>query len=91
MYLWLIILQTVSKGLVKVEGARSNLLKQVGSKGFPFGPFIYNVLSNDLFYVVSDQCDIFNYAKDNYIYLNVLSTRILINVQLYCTDAIYKT
>ena len=39
------------------------------SKGAPqgshFSPFIYNVLSDDLLYLIADQCDILNYADDN--------------------------
>jgi len=29
------------------------------------GTFIYNVLSNDLLYLINNFCDIYNYADDN--------------------------
>jgi hypothetical protein len=52
---------------VKVGSARSNwcYLSKGAPQGSLFGPFIYNVLSNDLLYLIADQCDIFNYADAN--------------------------
>ena len=63
------ILQTASKGLnFKLElSGRSNwsYLSKGAPQGSHFGAFIYNVLSNDMCYVITDQCDTFNYADDN--------------------------
>ena len=31
------------------------------------GTFIYNILTNDLLYIINDMCEIYYYADDNYI------------------------
>ncbi len=55
------------KQRVKICRARSEWLNL--TKGCPqgsiFGPFLYNVFSNDLLYLVDGMCDIYNYADDN--------------------------
>jgi hypothetical protein len=52
---------------VKIGDVRSDWLNL--TKGAPqgsiFGPFIYNLHSNDLLYLIDDLCDIYNYADDN--------------------------
>ncbi len=52
---------------VKLGDVRSDWLNL--TKGAPqgsiFGPFSYNIFSNDLLYLVEDLCDIYNYADDN--------------------------
>ena len=34
-------------------------------QGSMFGPFAYNIYSNDLLYLMSEICDKYNYADDN--------------------------
>ncbi len=52
---------------VKLGSAKSDwlLLMKGAPQGSMFGPFSYNVHSNDLIMLVARLCDIFNYADDN--------------------------
>ena len=34
-------------------------------QGSILGPFVFNVFQNDLMYMMSNTCDIYNYADDN--------------------------
>ncbi len=55
------------KQRVKVSGMKSewlNILKGA-PQGSLFGPFAYNVHSNDLLYLINESCDVYNYADDN--------------------------
>ena len=58
---------TNRKQRVKVGNARSDWLSLL--KGAPhgslIGPFVYNVLSNDLLFIINYLCSIYNYADDN--------------------------
>ncbi len=55
------------KQRVKIGNNKSdwlNILKGA-PQGSLFGPFAYNVFSNDLLILLSTMCDIYNYADDN--------------------------
>jgi len=55
--------------MVKVGSECSNwsYLNKRATQDSYFGPFVYNVLSKDMLYLIADQCDIYNYVDDNYI------------------------
>ena len=52
---------------VRIGDTRSHWLnlKKGAPQGSLMGPFIYNVLSNDLLYLMSESCEIYNYADDS--------------------------
>ena len=52
---------------VKIGDARSQWLNiQRGApQGSLMGTFIYNILTNDMLYMINDLCEIYNYADDN--------------------------
>ena len=55
------------KQRVKVSGHKSDGLSitKGAAQGSMFGPFAYDIHSNDLLYLMSNICDIYNYADDN--------------------------
>ncbi len=55
------------KQRVKIGVNRSEWMKvhKGSAQGSLFGPFSYNVLSNDMFYDLDDGIEIYNYADDN--------------------------
>ena len=60
------------KQRVKIGNTRSdwNAVTKGAAQGSIFGPFTFNVHLNDLLNVVSQSCDVFNYADDNTIGCN---------------------
>ena len=52
---------------VKIGDARSQWLniQRGATQGSLTGTFIYNILTNDLLYMINDLCEIYNYADDN--------------------------
>ena len=58
---------TDRKQRVKLGDVRSEWqqLMKGSPQGSLFGPFSYNLFSNDLLYLIDDLCDIYNYADDN--------------------------
>ena len=68
------------KQRVKIGSNRSEWMHvhKGSAQGSLFGPFSYNVLSNDMFYLLDDDVEIYNYADDNTI---ICAGKDLINIK----------
>ena len=55
------------KQCVKISNTKSDWqsICKVAAQGSLFGPFMFNVMINDLLHLISDFCAIYNYADNN--------------------------
>ena len=44
---------------------RVKIIQRGAPQGSLMGTFIYNILTNDMLYMINDLCEIYNYADDN--------------------------